>query len=198
MKKRTVIIWLCFVFTGIAALFWYNDWVYNLPTPVPDNYKVVNTGENIKLKPELKPVNNKPVFLHFFNPSCPCSKFNMEHFKSLVKQYSNEVDFKIVAISNKDYTEEEIQNKFGFQLPVSFDTTIATTCGVYSTPQAVIINTDQKLYYRGNYNRSRYCSDKKTEYARIALDALLHVQPAAVFDQYALRAYGCQLPTCTK
>jgi peroxiredoxin len=172
--------------------------VYNLPTPVPENYKAVNAGENILPGKELKSDNKKPLFLHFFNPRCPCSRFNMTHFKSLVKQYGNDVDFEIVVMSNKEYTEKEIQDKFDLQIPVLSDTAIAASCGVYSTPQAVIINTDHKLYYRGNYNRSRYCSDKKTEYARMALDALLHKGPAVAFDQFALKAYGCQLPKCTK
>ena len=199
MQKRTVIVWLTFIFMGIIALFWHNDWVYNLPTPIPENYRVVNQGENITLTPQLKQNNKKPLFLHFFNPRCPCSRFNMTHFKSLVKQYGNEVDFEMVVMSNKDYSVKEIQDRFDIQIPVLFDTALAASCGVYSTPQAVIINTDHKLYYRGNYNRSRYCSDKKTEYARVALDALLqNSSPLVVFDQYALKAYGCQLPKCTK
>ena len=122
----------------------------------------------------------------------------MKHFKSLVKEYGNEVDFQIIVMSNKDYTAKGIQDRFDLQIPVLFDTAIASSCGVYSTPQAVIINTDHKLYYRGNYNRSRYCSDKKTEYARTALDALLHNRQAVSFDQFALKSYGCQLPKCTK
>jgi hypothetical protein len=198
MRKGTVIIWLGFLFSGIAALFWHNDWVYNLPTPVPENYKAINAGENISMTLGLRSDNKKPRFLHFFNPGCPCSRFNMTHFKSLVKQYGDDVDFEIVVMSNKEYTEKEIQDKFGLQIPVSSDTAIAASCGVYSTPQAVIIDTDHKLYYRGNYNRSRYCSDKKTEYARMALDVLLHNSPAVAFDQFALKAYGCQLPKCTK
>lgn len=199
MKKGAVIIWLGLLFTGVSAFFWYNDLVYRLPTPVPENYKAVSTSATINLEPALKSDNNKPVFLHFFNPVCPCSRFNIAHFKSLVKQYADEASFAIVVMSNKEYTEKEIQNKFDIKLPVLFDTAIAASCGVYSTPQAVIIDTNQKLYYRGNYNKSRYCSDKKTEYARIALDSLLHHNPNVVFDQFALKAYGCELPTkCIK
>jgi hypothetical protein len=198
MRKGTVIIWLGLLFTGISAFFWYNDLVYRLPTPVPENYKAVKTSATINLAPKLKSDTNKPVFLHFFNPACPCSRFNIAHFKSLVKQYADEANFAVVVISNKEYTENEIQNKFDIKIPVLFDTAIAASCGVYSTPQAVIIDTNQKLYYRGNYNKSRYCSDKKTEYARIALDSLLHHNPNVVFDQFALKAYGCELPKCSK
>lgn len=198
MRKGTVIAWLIIFFSGIAFLFWRNEWVYNLPTPVPENYNTVILGSAINRVPGLKADSKKPLFLHFFNPRCPCSRFNMTHFKSLVKQYGNETDFKIVVLSNKHYTAKEIQNKFDMNVPILFDTAIAAACGVYSTPQAVIISPDQKLYYRGNYNRSRYCADKKTEYARMALESLLSNDNTIVFGQFALKAYGCELPNCTK
>lgn len=199
MKKGTLIIWLGLLFIGICAFFWHNEWRYSLPTPVPQNYKAVASGEYINLTSKIKSDTSKPVFMHFFNPVCPCSRFNITHFKSLVKQYDKQVNFVIVVMSTKEYTAREIQNKFDIKLPVLFDSSIAASCGVYSTPQAVIIDTDHKLRYRGNYNRSRYCADKKTEYARIALDSLIHHNPDVIFDQFALKAYGCQLPkNCTK
>jgi hypothetical protein len=198
MRNLIVLIWLGLLFIGISALFWYNDWKYKLPTPVPPSYKAVSTGITIELPQQLNAGKYKPVFLHFFNPDCPCSRFNMIYFKSLVKQYQEEVSFVIVVMNNTRYSVKEIQHKFGLDLPVSFDTALATSCGVYSTPQAVILNRDNQLYYRGNYNKSRYCTDKKTNYAEIALNALLKQGPTVFFDQYALRAYGCQLPQCTK
>lgn len=197
MKKLITITWLSILFAGIVALFWYNEWVYQLPTPVPENYKPVNAGENITLNNLLITDKDKPVFLHFFNPDCPCSRFNIAQFKSLVKEYQDKVSFAIVVMNNDHYSEKQIQKKFGFELPVSFDTSIATACGVYSTPQAVILNKGHRLYYRGNYNKSRYCTDKKTNYAEIALNALLEQKGLMSFDRYALKAYGCQLPKCT-
>jgi thiol-disulfide isomerase/thioredoxin len=198
MRKGAVIIWLAFLFGGIIALFWYNEWVYTLPTPIPKNYKSIHAGEIINIAVNFKSTDGRPVFLHFFNPDCPCSNFNVPHFKSLVKQYGNEVNFAIVVMSKKEYTAKEIQGKFGLSTPVLFDTAIAISCGVYSTPQAVIIDADHKLYYRGNYNRSRYCADPKSNYAQIALDGLLHNKYNLNFNQLALQAYGCQLPNCSK
>jgi AhpC/TSA family len=197
MRKGIIIIWLTILLTGISALFWYNDWQYRLPTPVPVNYMAVATGEKIDLKLNLSRKNEQPLFLHFFNPNCPCSRFNFKHFKWLLNTYGDKVNFAIVIMSNKTYTEKEIQDKYDIKIPVFFDTAIATSCGVYSTPQAVLIDRNDQLQYRGNYNSSRYCSDTKTEYARIALDALLK-NKNVVFDQAALKAYGCELPKCTK
>jgi hypothetical protein len=198
MRKKIAISWLMLLLCGILFLFWTNEWKYSLPTPVPENYKPVGQGTTIEIAKKLAPQNGKSLFLHFFNPACPCSRFNIPHFQSLVKQYGERVNFAVVVISDKHYTEEEIQNKLHLKVPVLFDSSIAAACGVYSTPQAVLIDTGYKLYYRGNYNRSRYCSDKKTEYARVALESMLFKLPMARIDQSAYTSYGCTLPSCTR
>lgn len=197
MKRILVFAWLAFLAVGVAALFWYNEWQYSLPTPVPQNYRPVLFGQPIKPDGKLNFKNNKPVFLHFFNPDCPCSRFNITHFKSLVKAYGNRVNFAVVLLTDKYYTPKEVQKKFGLDVPVVIDPAVALQCGVYATPQAALINTDHKLYYRGNYNQSRYCTNKKTEYAKIALDGMLQDNAHLIFDQFALKAYGCRLPKCT-
>jgi thioredoxin-related protein len=198
MKKPVIIVILALIFTTIAVLFWRQEFKYSLPTPVPDNYKFVNLGNSIQLPKGLHSKNNKPVFLHFFNPDCPCSKFNVPYFKSLIKEYEDQATFAIVVMSNKNYSARQIQNRFDIDIPVFFDPSLATSYGVYSTPQAVIIDTNQRLYYRGNYNRTRYCTDKKSNYAQQALDSLLADRDRVIFNQFALKAYGCELPNCSK
>jgi len=197
--KWLLIPWLVMLFSGIAFLFWHNEYVYSLPTPVPVSYHAVNFGEIINMEGNLSFAKNKPVFLHFFNPGCPCSRFNIPHFKSLVKQYGSKVSFAIVVMSkDNNYSEAEIQDKFDVTVPVLFDKSIAVSCGVYSTPQAVILDPAHKLYYRGNYNKSRYCTDKNSNYAQIALDSLLNNNASPIFSELATKAYGCKLPDCKK
>jgi hypothetical protein len=195
MKKVMAISWLLILLSGMVALFWYNDWKYQLPTPVPKNYKPASTGKLIPLNAQFNN-NRKPVFLHFFNPDCPCSRFNITQFKSLVKEYSGEVDFMVVVMSPKTFTAEAIQDKFDLDIPVLFDPALATACGVYSTPQAALLDSRHRLYYRGNYNSSRYCTDEKTNYAKIAVRSLLLKQTELVFSPLALKSYGCSLPDC--
>jgi hypothetical protein len=101
-------------------------------------------------------------------------------------------------MNNNLYSAKQIRDKFDLNLPVIFDASLAASCGVYSTPQAVLLNKYHVLYYRGNYNSSRYCTDEKTSYAKIALEGLLHNHEKIFFNQLALRAYGCQLPQCTR
>lgn len=198
-KKTFAITILLFIFCSIGLLFWYSEWQYSLPTPVPAQYRAIPEGEYIDISKKINSKKNMPVFLHFFNPDCPCSRFNMPHFKELAATYGDKINFVVVVMSaDKKNTAAAVKNKYDLTVPVLLDTSIAGICGVYSTPQAVLLNADEKLYYRGNYNRSRYCADKKSNYAQIAIDALLASSKKPVFNNYALTAYGCSLPGCKK
>lgn len=182
----------------IISVFWHEEIIYALPTPVPIHYQPLAMGQNVTLPFTIKE-NNKPIFLHFFNPDCPCSRFNINHFKTLVKEYGDKVNFIVVAqIKDSKYSAEKIKSKFDLDILVLLDTNkkIAESCGVYSTPQAAIINTEGKLYYRGNYNRARYCTDKRSNYAQIAIDSLMKGMRQPDFDLMATRSYGCSLPLC--
>ena len=199
MQVRTVAVslWLGFLAVALGLLFWYSEFVYQLPTPVPAGYQPVAVGTSIHL-PLAMLAGSRPVFLHFFNPDCPCSRFNLPHFRSLVSAYGDRVDFAIVPMvkAGRTIAVEEIQYLAGVDVPVLLDAGIAEACGVYSTPQAVLLGDHNKLYYRGNYNKSRYCTDKKSNYAQMALDSLLRTHGPPVFGRLAQEAYGCQIPIC--
>lgn len=202
MKKGFVLAWLVFLAGCIGVLFWSNEWKYSLPTPVPDHYKAVAFGAGVELPAALArpPAGNKPLFLHFFNPNCPCSRFNMPHVRSIIKDFGSRADFAIVLMTDKKFTDEEIRSRYDIpaSVPVFRDSSLAARCGVYSTPQAAIIDAHDRLFYRGNYNRARYCNDEKTSFARNALEGLLRNDLAQNFSPLALKAYGCTLPTCTQ
>lgn len=198
MRKVAMLTWLFILLAIIITVFWQYEWVYSLPTPVPHNYRAIEPGTPINVSHTLPFKKDKPVLLHFYNPDCPCSKFNIPHFKSLVGQFHDKITFAIVPVTRKKLTAHDILKKFDLDIPVIFDTALMTACGVYSTPQAVLLDTNRQLYFRGNYNRTRYCTDTKTEYARMAINKLLQNNAAIIFDQFALKAYGCQLPKCAK
>lgn len=197
MRKWFLMGWLLLIFSAIGIIFYDSEVKYSLPTPVPKAYHDIKQGERINFASAIPFKNDKPVFLHFFNPGCPCSRFNIPHFKSLAKKYHDQINF-MVVVQTKDetYSMEDVKDKFNLDIPFVFDPTIAEACGVYSTPQAVILNRDRTLYYRGNYNKSRYCTNPQTNYAQIALDSLISKTQNPEFSQYALKAYGCELPKC--
>ncbi len=202
MRKAAVTAWLVLILTAIGGLFWRSEWIYALPTPVPVNYHPVKTGTMVHWPAGMaqKLPAGKPLFLHFFNPDCPCSRFNVPHVRALIRQYGGQVNFGLVLMTDKKFDVAAVRKRFDLPagVPVYQDSLMAAACGVYSTPQAVIVDTSGQLYYRGNYNRSRYCTDEKSSYARLALEDLLHHNLHPIFDPMALKAYGCTLPTCTQ
>ena len=178
----------------IASTFWQQELQYLLPTPVPANYKVVPPGSLITFNHNLQPQRHtKPILLHFFSPSCPCSRFNLRHFTELYRKFGKQVDFFAVTPDAQDL--EKAKGYLPEEITVIHDEdeALARACGVYSTPQAAIIQTDNILYFRGNYNRSRYCTDKATNYVEQALHSLIDGQPLPVFDSLATISYGCAI-----
>jgi hypothetical protein len=189
--------WLIMLFAAVAILLWFNQYQYLRPTPVPAGYRPVASGSGVEWARHGMVSPAKPAFIHFFNPDCPCSRFNIGHVNNLVKRYGKDAEFLVVLVTDKPYTKS-VKERFNITVPVIRDPEFAKSCGVYSTPQAVILTPDDKIYFRGNYNRSRYCTDSKTEYARIALEQLLRKAPRVQASRYATTAYGCSLPKCTK
>jgi hypothetical protein len=104
----------------------------------------------------------------------------------------------VVVLQAKD-TLEAIRRYRDWELPMAYVTdpggTLAEQCGVYASPQAVLLAPGATLYYRGNYNTGRYCVNRETQFARRAVEALLAGQPTPLFPRVAETAYGCLLPT---
>lgn len=190
-----------FVLLGCAAAaFWYQDLQYAIPTPRPPDLVQISIGKQVGIS-NLLPITmqrGKAQFLHFFNPGCPCSRFNVDHLQYLTRHYSATVQFIAVLQVEKDEYEAALEKfrdlKLNMQAVIDTNGAIADYCGVYSTPQAVILNSTFHLYYRGNYNLSRFCTNTSTEFARIALDSLLKGAKPPVFEKEAIVAYGCELP----
>ncbi len=198
MKQLFVYIFAVGLFIAIFYTFWRTEWKYLQPTPIPKGYVNTAIGQKIDLSPfTIHPINNRPIFLHFFSIDCPCSKFNIQQFNQLVELHRHQVQFYAVLFA-EDTTglAASFQEKMHHQVPLILQkgTQLAAACGVYSTPQVALLDGNTKLYYRGNYNKSRYCTEKATEFAQIALQDLLAGKPTPQFGELATQAYGCELP----
>jgi hypothetical protein len=196
MKKVAVILILTSILVAIVGIFWYQEIQYLMPTPVPEGYAVVHPEEFIKYDTVLFPQQHKkPKLLHFFSPDCPCSRFNLKHFEALSKTYRDQIDFYVVVDNAEKVVRAKELVTRDIIIVVDEDKKLAKACGVYSTPQAAIIQTSNRLYFRGNYNRSRYCTNKESNFVQMALDSLMAGKMPPVFNELATNAYGCSIPT---
>lgn len=118
----------------------------------------------------------------------------------MVKKFSSEVEF--IAILNTKSDDQSAINRFkhkydlGITTIIDKDGSIARSLGVYSTPQAVLLS-ERTIYYKGNYNKARFCLSKNTKFAEQALIALVDDEPPPVFPSIAVISYGCELPSNT-
>jgi hypothetical protein len=122
----------------------------------------------------------------------------MKDFESLSKKYSKHVNFYIVLQSDDENAKHDFKRRYELNLPILQDGegAISDICGIYSTPQAVILNENSVVYFKGNYNKSRFCTRKETRYVEIALDSLIQNKPLPMFVQNELTLpYGCSLPS---
>jgi thioredoxin-related protein len=183
------------------VLYWKEEVAYTLPTPVPQHYQEVPVQTTVVMHDILSETSfDKPLFLHFFSAECACSRFNIDHFQSLVKKYRDSVEIYVVLQAKKEEAQEAIRNfqhRYALEVPVIVDEDekLAKKCGVYSTPQAVMLDTQGRIYYRGNYNQLRFCTVRKSNYAQFALDSLLANAAPPDFGEAATRSYGCALPS---
>ena len=181
----------------IGLIFWKQEYKFTLPTPRPENYVEVLQGDSVN----IQYASAKPSYFHFYNYDCPCSRFNIKEFESLVYKYKDDVKFYAVIetedISSDDVDEFLEKYDLGIEVIKDNDGKLATALGVYSTPQAVLVK-DQKVYYKGNYNKARFCLSKNTKFAAQALEAMVKGEKVPDFPIVAEIAYGCELPTNTK
>jgi len=183
------------VFSTIIGIFWYQEIQYLLPTPVPEDYRIVAPDEVIEYDSALTPQHYaKPKLLHFFNPNCPCSRFNLKHFVFLKEKYASQVDFYVVVANPEKVRAAKKLIEKDITILVDAEERLAKACGVYSTPQAALIQTTNRLYFRGNYNRSRYCTDKNSNFVQMALDSLIALKKPPYFSELATHSYGCSIP----
>jgi hypothetical protein len=185
---------------AIAWVFWWQDLQYARPTPRPAGWHRLAVGAVVQLPPAIERLRashpGRPVLLHFFNPSCPCSRFNVDHVRALSSRFAAEVTIVAVLAEGEPAAMPAAYRALQLDVPhyVDADRRLADALGVYSTPQAAVLDRDGRLYFLGNYNRSRYCRERDTEFARIALEAAVAGLRAPAMSPAAAVAYGCPLP----
>jgi hypothetical protein len=187
----------------VGATLWEQDWKWGLPTPRPAHLNQPPIGSRLELPDTVSarwaPAAGRPLFLHFFNPDCPCSRFNQDHVRDLIR--ANRTRVTIVAVIEPEggtvspRAVADAERDLGVPVLLDADGSLAKRMGVYSSPQAVLVKADGALYYRGNYNLARYCTDERTEFARIAIEHLLMGAPKYDAPVQARIAYGCPLPS---
>ena len=182
----------------IGWIFWEQEVKYALPTPVPANFVDTQIGQKIDLSDHIEIEPGRNTLLHFFSYSCACSRFNMKEFERLARKFKDSIDFYVVIQSSDEDDLIRFQDKYELQIPTILDKEglISDACGIYATPQAVILNDESELYYKGNYNKARFCTRRETRYVDMALNFITAQKELPLdIQNMATQPYGCSLPS---
>ena len=188
---------------GLASIgfsLWRADWRYSLPTPRPRELVQPDSVEPALLARLRAAAGSsapaEPLLVHFGNPDCPCTRFNREHVLELAQACRGFAAQLALTELPEGAPAGSVTFDADLRLPAlaENDGQIARALGVYSTPQAVLIDGLGRIYYRGNYNESRYCRRPDSAYVALALAALRAGRACPSFPPEALRSYGCELP----
>ncbi|MBC8112522.1 MAG: hypothetical protein H7Y04_15835 [Verrucomicrobia bacterium] len=112
----------------------------------------------------------------------------------MVENHQDSVDFYAVIPEGSDQEKATRLLKNKIHLLVDENQMYSKACGVYASPQAVLLNKKHQIFYKGNYNKARYCTKKESNYAEIAITLLLSDAKTPDFGEEATTAYGCLLP----
>ena len=195
---------IAILFSVVVAIFWFEQFQFYRPVSLPENFQEVNVNDTIVLNNLLfntKEKETRSVFIHFFDTSCKFSRINIEHIRLFTKKYKKSFSFYVVVSGEHDQNFIDTF-KTKFQVPEFVrlisdkSCTVAKECGVYSTPQAVIINPNHTLYFRGNYNsQTGLCTPANigNSSPAIAIRYKINDSPSPNFPPYMVQPWGCEL-----
>ncbi len=192
MKYRAVIPMLLIIIGFISAIAILWDQEFKNYVPVGDNSDLaVNSKMNLDFLEE-----GKPSYLHFFSEECTNARVNINHINRIVSKYGSSVNFYIVNSSSIDAIM--LRNKYNIpqwvQIVNDEGAKLTKSLHVKSLPYALIANSEQRLFFGGNYNNQNgLCGSGEIIWSSpaVALKFLINQQQPPIFPSYQLNFVGC-------
>jgi hypothetical protein len=190
-KSKNSLAWLLVAtwLLGVVFAFWwfelrwyqqvtfeYHDAVFDSRTMMPD----ATMGASIKPDAVAK-------VIHYFDPECPCTRFNTEHVLELMERYqASGVKFE-VRVPNTAGLEKALKI---FSAPVQI---VEYAAAPVASPAALVLDSAGLVHYIGPYSPGAVCSTRSGDFVSIVLDDLLEGRPA-LQDVNLARGCFCSWP----
>lgn len=189
-------IWLA----SMAIAFWWFQY-RNVQTFTPQAVFFDSQTLQAQLQQLLLHVthrHNQPAatVVHFYNPGCPCNKFNERHVRDLIAQYGRQGVRFIVMVSADLATDQEQalqQARQVFNDPAVIDVQLAKEIRPPSSPAVAILDAQDQLAYFGPYSIGATCSVQNGAYVETTLDKLFHGIPTRQLNTLAVGCF-CDWP----
>ena len=137
--------------------------------------------------------------IHFWNPDCPCNRFNEVHVKKIISAYADKnVKFTVVVSgSNKEERHQRqvlAKQVFSHSAVKEIRSDWPMNQGPPSSPAVGVVNSDGELIYFGPYSLGARCAPDKGKFVENVLDGLYARKKSADKKQLNTLAVGCFCP----
>lgn len=137
--------------------------------------------------------------VHFWNPACPCNRFNEVHVKKIISEYAGKnVKFTIVVSGSNEQERNQrqilAQQVFTHKAVKEIRSDWPMDKGPPSSPAVGVINRSGELVYFGPYSLGARCAPDKGKFVETVLDGLYENKKRAGKKQLNTLAVGCFCP----
>jgi len=133
-----------------------------------------------------------PVLFHFWDPDCPCSRFNVDHVRALVARFRPAgVEFVVVTPQGTADAAKRVRETFG--TGVLALARAPRQAAVPASPAALLFGADGRPRYFGPYSSGAFCSATNGAYVETALEELQAGRPGSTLEMLAVGCY-CTWP----
>ncbi len=173
-------------------LLWNQAYRHFLPTDFKSEY---SSGDYIPIG-EFGITTDRTTYLHFFEMGCLYSRVNLRHITTIMKQYQSTCDFYVVV--SGDVSIDDLRDEYAIPNTVriiDMETKALKRLGVFTTPHALIVEANDRLYFQGNYTLNNgLCGPTNIESSApaTALRFITQNKPSPFFPAQQLNNWGCQ------
>lgn len=137
--------------------------------------------------------------IHFWNPDCPCNRFNEVHVKKIISDYAaKNVTFTVVVggRNKEERNQRQILAKqiFSHAAVKDIRSDWAMNQGPPSSPAVGIVNSEGELVYFGPYSLGARCAPDKGKFVETVLNNLEDSKKRTGKKQLNTLAVGCFCP----
>lgn len=139
----------------------------------------------------------RTTLLHFWDPDCPCSRFNQVHVRELIEQ-NRDQDLRIVIVvhtrnrANAERVRRQARGTFGDDVTVWIDTG-ELSASIPSSPAAAIVSASAELAYFGPYSLGAVCLQGQGDFVESVLARLEQGQNPRFLNTMAVGCF-CDWP----
>ena len=186
MVKTSKILAFCLVALWLVLVAWAFWWFQLRFYSSMDQYLKDELFSADSLQLAYQPHGSDITIYHFFDSSCPCSRFNTEHVQEVMLNYEHRA-VKFVVVVPHESALTEAKSAFpnaDFQVSPARSKPPAS-------PAALIYSKDAQAEYIGPWSPGAVCNSRSDDYVTQVVDELLLNK---TINQTQYLARGCLCP----